>query len=72
MSEKDHGGMFDKLRDKAEGALDKFMDDPEKVDKAKSKAQGALDKYIDPNTSEQLTDTAEKALRSFADKNRQE
>lgn len=72
MSEKDHGGMFDKLRDQAEGALDKFMDDPEKVAKAKRKAESFLGEHMDQEQADKVTSTAEDVLRKIAERKEHE
>lgn len=71
MAKSDKHGMFDSLLGKGEEALDKFLDDPEKVAKAKRKAEGLLAKHMDHEQADQVTNTAEDLLRRFADRDEQ-
>jgi len=52
----------EELTQKAEDALGKFMDDPEKVQKAREKADGFLGKYMDQSQAEELTGGLENLL----------
>lgn len=72
MADSGKHGMFDSLLGKGEEALDKFMDDPEKVAKAKQKAEGLLGKHMDQEQADKVTNTAEDMLKKFADRNEQE
>lgn len=69
MANSEGHGMFDSLLGKGEEALDKFMDDPEKVAKAKQKAEGILGQHMDQEQADKVTDSAEGFLKKFADRN---
>lgn len=72
MAESDKHGMFDSLLGKGEEALDKFMDDPEKVAKAKHQADRFLGKHMSHEQADQVTNVAEDVLRKVADRNDQD
>lgn len=72
MAESGKHGMFDSILGKGEEALDKFMDDPEKVAKAKQKAEDLLGKHMDQEQADKVTNQAEGALRKFTDRNERE
>lgn len=71
MAESDKHGMFDSLLGKGEEALDKFMEDPEKVAKAKQKAEGLLGKHMDQEQADKVTNAAEDALKKFTTRQEQ-
>ncbi|MDQ2741257.1 MAG: hypothetical protein M3Z66_03015 [Chloroflexota bacterium] len=56
----------DKIIGKAQDAVGKFMDDPDKVARTKSKVEGVLAKRMDPEQASQLVDKAEELLDRFA------
>jgi uncharacterized protein YjbJ (UPF0337 family) len=64
----DKGGMFDSLLGKAEDALGKFADDPEKVAKARAKADELLGKHMSQEQADQLTGKAEELLHNYGHK----
>lgn len=68
MDNPEHESKLDSLRGKAEHALDKFMDDPEKVEKAREKAEGFLGKHMDPAQAHKLVNQGESALEKFSDR----
>ena len=55
---------MDNLFNKAEDALGKFLDDPEKVAKAKEKSEDMLAKRMDRGSAEEVVDKIEEALRA--------
>lgn len=56
----------EELTEKAEDALSKFMDDPQKVQNARDKADGFLGKYMDQSQAEELTGGLESLLGKVA------
>lgn len=50
---------------KAEDALDNFLDDPEKVDKAKQKAEDLLAKRMDPEQADGIVNKAGDLLEGW-------
>jgi hypothetical protein len=68
MTHEESGGGLGGLFGKAEDALGKFMDDPEKVEGAKGKAEGLLGKYMDQGQASKVTDIAEQMLGKVARK----
>jgi hypothetical protein len=66
VTNEERGGGLGGLFGKAEDALGKFMDDPEKVGKAKGKAEGLLGKYMDQDQASKVTDVAEQMLGKVA------
>ena len=57
---------MDKATHKAQDALGKFMDDPEKVAKAKSKAEGMLSKYVGDDQANEVVNELEGLLGTLA------
>ena len=72
MTGSDKHGMFDSLEGKGEEALDKFMDDPQKVAEAREKAEDMLGKHMDQEQADKLTNSAEEALRKYSDRSESE
>ncbi|MGI8825908.1 MAG: hypothetical protein ACR2JC_09725 [Chloroflexota bacterium] len=72
MAESNKHEMFDSLLGKGEEALDKFMDDPEKVAKAKRKAESFLGEHMDQEQADKVTSTAEDVLRKIAERKEHE
>jgi hypothetical protein len=62
----DQEGKLDSLMDKAQDALGKFMDDPEKVDKAKTKAEDVLAKRVGQEQATEIVNKAEDILDRLA------
>ncbi len=62
----DQEGKLESMMDKAQDALGKFMDDPEKVDKAKTKAEDVLAKRVGQEQATEIVNKAEDILDRFA------
>lgn len=62
----DQEGKLESMMDKAQEALGKFMDDPEKVDKAKTKAEDVLAKRVGQEQATEIVNKAEDILDRFA------
>ncbi|GAC1472373.1 MAG: hypothetical protein PVSMB7_24960 [Chloroflexota bacterium] len=69
MADAEKSGMFDSILGKGEKALDKFMDDPEKVAKAKAKAEDLLAKHMDREQADKITNSAEEMLKNVTKRN---
>lgn len=72
MAESDQHGTFDSVLGKGEEALDKAMDDPEKVAKGKQKAEELLGEHMSQDQADKVTNMGEEGLRKFSDRNEQQ